>query len=157
MCAALWWVVFSGAAWQLHPATVQTQSTVGIHFKQTSPRVPRKVNRGVPSLFILFPNIKMCRNVVFEKAGRAAPTGALVHDRTKLHLGFDTTLGFNQVIWIRLKARFRANNTKGQGNERSFQPLFQIPSNRHVGAKFTFPAMRFRAADLPRLNLHIDT
>lgn len=54
-CAALWWVVFSGAACQPHPTTVQTQPTVGIHFKQASPPVPRKVNRGVLSLLIYFP------------------------------------------------------------------------------------------------------
>lgn len=89
----------------------------------------------------------MCRNFVFDKeADELRPLAR--SDQT--WFAFDTTLGSNQVIWIRLKARFRANNAKGQGSERSFQPLFQIPSNGHVGAELTFPAVRFGAADLPQ-------
>lgn len=65
--AALWWVVFSRAAWQLHPTTVQTPSTVGIHFKQTSPCVPRKVTRGTLSLFIYFRQYKNVSEFCFRK------------------------------------------------------------------------------------------
>lgn len=67
----------------------------------------------------------------------------------KTRFGPDASLGSNQAIWIGLKARFGADNTKGQGSERTFQSLFQFHSNGHVGGKLTFPAMRFGPLDLP--------
>lgn len=88
---------------------------------------------------------------MFSKKSWTKCTQRCVHTRLEKTLfGLDATLCSNQVIWIRLKLRFRADNTRGQGSERTFQPLFPFHSNGHVAAKWTFPAMRFRPLDLPR-------
>lgn len=57
--------VFSGAAWRLHPTTVQTRSSVGIHSKQTSPIVALAKPRG-GELICLFPPIEKRVGMLFS-------------------------------------------------------------------------------------------
>lgn len=63
LCAALWWVVFSGAVKSLAAPPHDCPNTVDSrHPHQTEPSAKAhwKVNHGVLSLFIYFPHIKMC-------------------------------------------------------------------------------------------------
>lgn len=56
---------------------------------------PRKANRGVLAYLFIFPNIKICRDCVFEKQPCASS------------VGFGTTLASNQGIWLRFESEFQ--------------------------------------------------